>query len=175
MPRRATRSANCHRDVADSSVALPKDRMPWAYSDRASSHRRRSSTSPSGKRRLRATESGTCKLMLMTLLRVYAVGPPSARPGRRVGPQVTCLHWWGGLQPANARLRAHSFPPLKGMGASRADNGETTAYNRRAPQLPGCGLRGAWGPMYGNAVFLALSEKNRFLTDEPRVDRKSVV
>jgi hypothetical protein len=24
MPRRATRSANCHRDVADSSVALPK-------------------------------------------------------------------------------------------------------------------------------------------------------
>src|ERR1035441_2791098 len=75
MPRRATRSANCHRDVADSSVALPKDRMPWAYSDRASSHRSRSSTSPSGKRRLRATESGTCKLMLMTLLRVYAVGP----------------------------------------------------------------------------------------------------
>src|ERR1035438_8319026 len=73
MPRRATRSANCHRDVADSSVALPKDRMPWAYSERASSHRRRSSTSPSGRRRLRATESGTCKLMLMTLLRVYAV------------------------------------------------------------------------------------------------------
>src|ERR1035441_6311189 len=73
MPRRATRSANCQRDVADSSVALPKDRMPWAYSERASSHRRRSSTSPSGRRRLRATESGTCRLMLITLLRVYAV------------------------------------------------------------------------------------------------------
>jgi hypothetical protein len=53
------------------------------------------------------------------------------RQGRRVGPQLTCLHRWGGLQPANARLRAHSFTPLKGMGASTADNGGTTAYTRR--------------------------------------------
>src|ERR1035437_6965678 len=74
MPRRATRSANCQREIADSSVALPKDRMPWAYSERASSHRRRSSTSPSGKRRLRATESETVSVMLIVLLRVYAAG-----------------------------------------------------------------------------------------------------
>src|ERR1019366_2487038 len=116
MPRRATRSANCHRDVADSSVALPKDRMPWAYSERASSHRRRSSTSPSGKRRLRATESGTCRLMLMVLLKVYAVGPAhckatsvdqSTRPtGKRrhvlqylVDASSTCV------QPVGSRLR----------------------------------------------------------------------
>jgi hypothetical protein len=38
------------------------------------------------------------------------------------------------LQLANARLRAHSFTPLKGMGASMADNSGTTAYNRSAPQ-----------------------------------------
>src|ERR1035437_859627 len=74
MPRRATRSANCHREVADNSVALPKDRMPCAYSERASSRRSRSSTSPSGKRRLRATESETVSVMLIVLLKVYTVG-----------------------------------------------------------------------------------------------------
>src|ERR1017187_4191241 len=74
MPRRAIRSANCHREIADSSVALPKDRMPCAYNERASSHRRRSSASPAGKRRLRATESETVSVMLVVLLRVYVVG-----------------------------------------------------------------------------------------------------
>src|ERR1035437_4757552 len=81
MPRRATRSANCHREIADSSVALPKDRMPCAYSERASSHRRRSSASPAGKRRLRATESETVSVMLIVLLRVYVVGSPFCKTG----------------------------------------------------------------------------------------------
>src|ERR1035441_3811533 len=81
MPRRPTRSANCHREIADSSVALPKDRMPCAYNERASSHRRRSSASPAGKRRLRATESETVSVMLMVLLRVYVVGSDVCNAG----------------------------------------------------------------------------------------------
>jgi hypothetical protein len=86
MPRRDTRSANCHREIAESSVALPKDRMPWAYREMASSHRRRSSTSPSGNRRLRATESETVSvmlIMLIVLLRVYAVVTAFCKTGGR--------------------------------------------------------------------------------------------
>src|ERR1017187_5311248 len=116
MPRRATRSANCHREVADNSVALPKDRMPWAYSERASSHRRRSSTSPSGKRRLRATESGTCKLMLMTLLRVYAVGPALYKT-RSAGRSPTHLLALVGRASACQRpLAGALFPTSQGDG-----------------------------------------------------------
>src|ERR1035441_10072046 len=81
MPRRAIRSANCHREIADSSVALPKDRMPCAYNERASSQRRRSSASPAGKRRLRATESETVSVMLIVLLRVYVVGASICNAG----------------------------------------------------------------------------------------------
>jgi len=33
--------------------------------------------------------------------------------------QVVCLHWWGMLQLASARLRAHFFSPSQGASAKR--------------------------------------------------------
>src|ERR1017187_8399926 len=106
MPRRPTRSANCHREIADSSVALPKDRMPCAYNERASSHRRRSSASPAGKRRLRATESETVSVMLIVLLRVYVVGAsiwntgsPASTGAPEAGPPEKKRRALGGRRP----------------------------------------------------------------------------
>src|ERR1039457_3070570 len=35
-------------------------------------------------------------------------------------PQVVCLQWWGRLQPANARLRAHFFTASHGRGSDES-------------------------------------------------------